>query len=250
MADHQRSRETPVHPRPVTRGEGRRLGRPARIDRAAIMAATAQIPLEQLTMRSVAEHLGVSVPSLYHYVGGKQDLRKLAAEQAALTLIRPVDRGQHWAVWFYEWAFYIRQAFAADPELLKHFIDGAVTMDIMAPHLEATVKVCTRQGFSAVEAMHANELVSGCAIGVAIEQIRYERAKAEGRPNDIELRRILACGDQDLPHLASLLDQPAPFAPAPFHEQITTVLAGIALRRGESFAEIELLLRSLLAEQA
>jgi AcrR family transcriptional regulator len=225
------------------------MGRPPRIDRAAIAAATTAIPLEELTLRSVAEHLGVGVPSLYHYVSGKEDLLRLAAEQAALKLIMPVDHDQHWAVWFYEWAVYIRRAFAEDPELLKHYIDGAVGMDMMARHIDAMIGLCVRQGFTAVEAMHANELVAGCALGAAIAQIREDRASAEGRPFDLELRRILAHGDQDIPHLASLLNQSAPFEPAPFHEQITTVLAGIALRRGESLADIAPLLPRPTAAQ-
>ncbi len=250
VADDQHPRETSVGPRAGVRGngKGKRLGRPPRIDRAAIAAATAQIPPGELTLRSVAEHLGVSVPSLYHYVLGKEDLLKLAAEHAALRLILPVDHGQHWAVWFYEWAVFIRHAFAEDPVLLKHYVDGAVSADLLARHVDATIGLCGRQGFSALEALRANQLVADCALGAAVAQIRHERAKAEGHTLDLELRRILTRGDQDVPNLQSLLEQSDSLGPAPFHEQITAVLAGIAWRRGEAFADIVPLLPKPPAE--
>jgi AcrR family transcriptional regulator len=37
----------------------------------------------------VADRLGVSVPGLYHYVSGREDLIRLAAEQSALRMTMP-----------------------------------------------------------------------------------------------------------------------------------------------------------------
>jgi len=249
VSESRHSGERPPHPRSGIGKGGRRMGRPPRIDRAAIAAAAAEIPLEELTLRAVAERLGVSVPGLYHHVSGKEDLFRLAAEQAALRLTMPVDRDQHWAVWFYEWAAYIRRAFVEDPVLLQHLMDGALPMDIMARHIDTTIGICLRQGFSAAEAMRANELVSSCALGSALTQIRDDRTTAAGHPDDLELRRMLARGDKTIPHLETMLDQPALLRPSPFHEQITTVLAGIAHIRGEAFADIAPLLPSAPSEQ-
>jgi AcrR family transcriptional regulator len=220
---------------------GRRPGRPSRIDRAAIAQAAGEIPLDELTLRSVAERLGVSVPGLYHYVSGREDLIRLAAEQSALRLTMPVDHGQHWAVWFYEWADYTRRAFTRDPELLKHFIDGAIGPDVMAPHIDAAIGLCMRQGFTARQALDAYDLVSQCALGAAIGAIRAARNRREGSPFDLEVRSLLARGE-DLPHLARFLEEePLPDS-LPFAWQITTVLAGIAAVRGESWEEIQALL--------
>jgi AcrR family transcriptional regulator len=221
--------------------QGRRPGRPPRIDRAAIAEAAGQIPLEELTLRTVAERLGVSVPGLYHYVSGRDDLIKLAAEQSALRLTMPVDQGQHWAVWFYQWAAYIRRAFVRDPELLKHFIDGAIRTDVIAHNIDAAIGLCMRQGFTAREALEAYDLVSECALGAAIGAIRAERGRREGSPFGREVRSLIARGEQ-LPHLARLLEEePLPDA-VPFAWRISTVLAGIAALRGEPWADIEPLL--------
>jgi AcrR family transcriptional regulator len=240
MSDDQQPRTAPG--RPGDPGRGRRLGRPPRIDRATIARAASEIPLDELTLRSVAERLGVSVPGLYHYVSGRDDLLKLAAEQSALRLTMPVDHGQHWAVWFFEWSVYIRKAFVGDPELLKQYIDGAVGVEVMADHVDAAIGLCVRQGFSARDALQAYDLVSECAVGAAITQIRHERARREDRPLDLELSRILARGDRELPHLEMLLAESGSLAPSSFSDQITTVLAGVAVRRGEPWDDIVALL--------
>jgi AcrR family transcriptional regulator len=235
VSDSPQPREAPSRAGETPRG--RRPGRPPRIDRAAIARAAGEIPLEELTLRSVAERLGVSVPGLYHYVSGREDLIRLAAEQSALRMTMPVDHGQHWAVWLAEWADYIRRAFIGDPELLKHFIDGAIRAELQAPSIDAGIAVCMRQGFSAEEALEAYQLVSECALGSAIGAIRAEHSRREGTPFDLEVRSLIAKGD-DLPHLARLLERGPMPGYIPFGRQIKTVLAGIAVLRGESAAEI------------
>src|SRR5690606_37828697 len=100
---------------PAGHGAGglpRRVGGPPRIDRAAIARAVTEIGLDEVTVKRVADHLGVSVPGLYHHVRGRDDLLRLAAEHSLARLRLPEDRGQHWAVWLREWARYARAAFA------------------------------------------------------------------------------------------------------------------------------------------
>ena len=230
--------------------QGRRPGRPPRIDRAAIARAAGEIPLAQLTLRSVAERLGVSVPGLYHYVSGREDLIRLAADQSALRITMPVDHGQHWAVWLYEWADYNRRAFSHDPELLKHFIDGAVGPELTAPAIDRAIGPCVAQGFTARQALEAYDLVCECALGSAIAAIRQERSRREGNPFDLEVRTLIARGEQ-LPHLERLLAESGQGSAAPeaelarFQRQIITVLAGIATLRGEPWDRIPSLLPAL-----
>jgi AcrR family transcriptional regulator len=277
VSDRAPSRSVPS--RAGEPAQGRRPGRPGRpprIDRAAIARAAGEIPLAELTLRSVAERLGVSVPGLYHYVSGREDLIRLAAEQSALRMTMPVDHGQHWAVWLHEWAAYNRRAFIGDPELLKHFIDGAVGPEMTAPAIDRAIGPCMRQGFTAREALEAYDLVSQCGLGSAVAAIRDERSRREGSPFDLEVRALIARGER-LPHLQRFLAEEAreasredpgeasrqdpgeasgeagpaegaagPAAPLPdsarFRRQITAVLAGIAALRGEPWEEIAALL--------
>jgi AcrR family transcriptional regulator len=223
-------------------GTAPRRGRPPRIDRAAIARAAGEIPLSDLSLRSVADRLGVSVPSLYHYVQGRDDLFALAAEQSVRRLPLPVDRNQHWTIWLYEWAEYNRSAFTSDPGLLKQYTDGALGIEVMADSIDAILALCVRQGFSAIEALNAYHLVSDCAIGAAVSQIREDQARAEGHPFYRELRRILAVGDRPLPHLAMISGEVEFWSSARFRAHITTVLIGIAVQRGESPGEVAALL--------
>lgn len=236
MSDNQQPRAVPDRS-----GAGPRRGRPPRIDRAAIAQAAGQIPLSDLSLRSVADLLGVSVPGLYHYVQGRDELFALAAEQSVRRLPLPADHDQHWAVWLYEWAVYIRSAFVSDPGLLKEYIDGAIGMEVMASNIDAALALCVRQGFSANEALDAYHLVSESALGAAVAQIREDQAREEGRPFDRELRLILADGDRPLPHLEMVSD--AAFEPSSrFPSQITTLLVGIAVQRGEAPGDVATLL--------
>src|SRR5579864_7418731 len=76
---------------PDRSGPAPRRGRPPRIDRAAIAQAASEIPLSDLSLRSVADRLGVSVPGLYHYVQGRDELFALAAEQSVRRWPLPED---------------------------------------------------------------------------------------------------------------------------------------------------------------
>jgi AcrR family transcriptional regulator len=237
VSDSQQLRTVPDRVRPAPR-----RGRPPRIDRATIAQAASEIPLGDLSLRSVAARLGVSVPTLYHYVQGKDELFKLAAEQSVRQWSLPVDHDQHWAVWLREWAVYTRNANVRDPGLLRQYTDGAIGVEVMAGNIDAALALCIRQGFSATEALRAYELVSECALGAAAAQIHEDQARKEGRPFHRELRGIIARGDLPLPHLSLVLGEEEFELPSQFHAQITTVLVGIAVQRGEPADRVAALL--------
>jgi AcrR family transcriptional regulator len=213
----------------------RRVGGPARLDRAAIARASAELDLDQVTMRSVADRLGVSVPSLYHYVRGRDDLLRLAAEQSAAKLSVPEDRGQHWSVWLYQWADHARSAFAAQPSLLESFMHADFGVDRMLDHLDAALGVLRKQGFTPTDAQDAYALATECAIGAAVAEIRDREMTP---PVEEAYAAALADRDAaDLPHLRSVLADSSS-ARQPFPEQLATVLAGVAVRRGEDWQDV------------
>jgi AcrR family transcriptional regulator len=216
----------------------RRAGRPPRIDRAAIAHAVGEIPVDELSVRAVADRLGVSVAALYYHVSGREELTLLAAEQSIDRIPLPADRDQHWAVWLYEWAEYARRAFGSDPTLLSRFIDGGIGLDRMVDHVETALALCVRNGFTEQEALDAYNLVSGVALGFAIRDIRLAVMSTAGRPLDVQYRMVLAERDpKDLPHLRRLIESGLD-AEVEFVHEISTALAGIAVRRGESWEAV------------
>jgi AcrR family transcriptional regulator len=223
---------------PVTDAGRRPVGRPPKINREMIAEAAHELGLADLTLRGVADRLGVSVAGLYHHIDGKNDLMRLAAEHGARRTATPHDRGQHWAVWLREWAHYNRRAFTAEPELLGQFLEGAISADAIADNADSILGLLVREGFTVEEADAAYDLVSSYAVGSAVIAIRERRAASEGRPFDVEYERVLSKRAPDeLPHLRALV-RSMTGRRGSFEEAITTVLAGIAARRGESWEAV------------
>ena len=217
-----------------------KVGRPARISREAIAEAANDIGLSDLTLRAVADRLGVSIASLYHHVDGKDDLLRLAAEYSAARTTIPQDEGQHWAVWLLEWALYNRDAFVAEPALLGQFLDGAISADVIADNTDAILGPLVRQGFTipgGPERLPTRQLAVRSAPRSRPSASSGPRPRAGRRRRSTSASWPTASPD-DLPHLRALLAEAAVTPLDSFETRITTVLAGIAARRGEDWSAI------------
>lgn len=210
-----------------------RVGRPARINRQMIAEAAHDLGFDGLTLRAVADHLGVSIAALYHHVSSKDDLMRAAAEYSTSRLPLPVERGQHWALWLLEWATYSRTAFLAQPGLLSQFLEGGISAESIAGNIDTILGHLVRQDFTILEANTAYELVTTCALGSAVSVIREQEAEAAGRSLRVVHKKVLAArAAEELPHLRQLLDEIKHHGRRSFHEQLTTVICGIATERG------------------
>jgi AcrR family transcriptional regulator len=240
----------PALERPSARADAgaprRRVGRPPKLDREMIARAAHEVGLRDLTMRAVADRLGVSVPGLYHHIAGKSDLMRLAAEYSASRTELPEDRGQHWAVWLYEWAQYNRDAFTRQPELLTQFIEGAIGAERMVDTHEAVLTRLVAERFSIPEAQRAYATISEFAVGAAVAAIRERRAAAEGRPAIAEVHRVLAMSDPDeYPHVRQMVAGGTAGPRDGFHEGLLLILRGICEARGERWQAVRARLRRL-----
>jgi len=223
---------------PTGSARTRRLGRPPRLDRAQIARAAGELGLGQVSMRAVAERLGVSVPGLYHYVSGRDELLRLAAEQSAARITVPAYHGQHWSLWLFEWAEHARAAFVAEPRLLEQFMYGQFGLDRMVDHIDRAIDVLVGQGFTPRAALAAYQLVTECALGAAVSQIHERETAAAGRPTDVEYERLLSRrGADELPNLRAVLAS-GPLPVPDLREQVATLLIGIAVRRNEPWDQI------------
>lgn len=215
------------------------MGRPARINRSTIAEAVLEIGIDRASMKAVADHLGVSVPGLYHHVRNRKELLLLAAERSLTQMRPPADRGQRWYEWLREWARYSRAAFIDEPEVFSQYLKGAISWDVVVEVMDSVVRVLSRQGFSPTEALEAWDAVEDLAVGAAVNAIRVQQ---RGEPSDTryaELGRVLedrrpgelagarAVADSSI---ASLEDE--------FEESLTTLLVGVAVRRGEPWTAV------------
>jgi AcrR family transcriptional regulator len=193
-------------------------------------------------MKAVADQLGVSVPGLYHHVEGRDDLMQLAAEYSASRIHLPEDHEQTWPEWLLEWSRVSYLAFLSQPELLIQSMRGSFTVDRMVTHVDAVVGFLIARGFSPIEARDAYTIVSRCAIGAAISELRQSES---GRGLLADYHRVLSARNPDeLLNLRKLVSDMHDDGPT-LEEQICTVLIGIAARRAEPWEPIlELIDRS------
>jgi AcrR family transcriptional regulator len=219
--------------------EPRRVGRPARIDKDAIAKAVLEIGLDQSSMKAVAEHLGVSVPGLYHHVRNRKELLLLAAQRSMAQMQLPSHDGMHWSEWLREWGRYSRNAFIEEPEVLGQFLSGAVSWERVVEVIDSVIGVLTQQDFTPASALAAWDAVGSCAVGSAVAAIRHRAAVESGHPPKSEWHRVLGQRPADeLTGARSVVENVGENLEAEFEEELTTLLVGIAARRGESWEAI------------
>ena len=215
-----------------------KIGRPARIDRAMIARAAYEIGLDRVTMKAVADHLGVSVPGLYHHVQGRDDLMRLGAEYSAAQIHVPIDHGQHWSAWLLEWANYSHDAFVAQPALLGQFLNSSLGVDRMVTHVDAGDRCAVAPGVQPrrgrrrlrdrqrLRARARRRRDPRHGIGARRPAGRSPSTSESSPPG-----RTTSC-----PHLRTLVA--AARCDGDFTQRVLTVLAGIAVRRGEPWQRI------------
>jgi AcrR family transcriptional regulator len=210
-----------------------KVGRPARIDREAIAEAVLELGLDGISMKAVADHLGVSVAGLYHHVANRRELLVLAAERSLSRARTPEDRGQYWDEWLREWARHVYRSFVDEPEVLSQWMTGALKWESMVDVIDSVIQVLGRADFDPPAAVAAFETVARYAVGAAMHEIRQLGALREGRSTLAELHATLALHPGELPGVRALLETPPIPSGHEFDDLLTTVLIGIAVRRGD-----------------
>lgn len=223
---------------PGAAATSRPVGRPPRVDREAIADAVLEIGLGNATMAAVADRLGISVAGLYYHVRNRKELLVLAAERSLSLVALPDDRGQHWAQWLREWARYSFAALTDEPEVFRQYVEGAVSTERVLEVADIVIQVLSRHGFSPDEALDAWSAVGTVAVGAAAEVAGQAAATAGGRPPAAEWHRVLATRDGQLPGVRQVTVEQRVDVQTRFENELTTMLVGIAARRGERWDDV------------
>ncbi|QZH59191.1 TetR family transcriptional regulator [Mycolicibacterium farcinogenes] len=211
-----------------------RRGRPPRIDKSAIVAAVREIGSENVTMRRVAEHLGVSLPGLYHHVKNQDDLLRLVTESTLVNSPPPRYSGQHWATWMRSYASYIRTVLAPEPALVEKFVTGGVRADMEMECNGDAVEALAGHGLAPDDAMAVWAAVSAMAIGSVTEAHREHLHAEDGQPWLARIFKLLAKRPaSDYPTLRAIAQSGYdPFGEDSFQQRMTMLLNGIAVEYG------------------
>jgi TetR/AcrR family tetracycline transcriptional repressor len=100
--------------------------------------------LDGVTLRKLAQRLGVRAPTLYWHIRNKAELVNALAEAiltAELAELRPPGRDESWRMWLIEFAQRLRRAMLAHP-------DGARV--VSAAHLSPTMAAASELAMSAL----------------------------------------------------------------------------------------------------
>ncbi|MBP2472788.1 DNA-binding transcriptional regulator YhcF (GntR family) [Crossiella equi] len=215
----------------------------SRITRAAITLADRE-GVDAVTMRRLAQHLGVGPMSLYRHLAGKDELVHLMMRKAFRTATLPSTPRGNWRarltlVCQTQWRLYRRHPWL--PDLIS------ITRPLLIPegmaHSEWTMAALAGLGLTPAEATREALLLAAFIRGLALSE-RAEKANAfqSGlnhtewwQAHQAETAALFATGAY--PHLATIPDGVAGDLDSLFDQGLTRHLDGLAARlaglRGE-----------------
>lgn len=207
-----------------------RRGRPPRIDTRTITDAVLAIGTANVTMRGVADYLGISLPGLYHHIKNQDELLRLATQAAFVKFPPPRYAGEHWAAFLRGYANYVRSVLAAEPALVEKFVAGAVRIDDEMDYTAEALDALTEQGLTPEQAVSAWAAVSALAIGSVSESHREHLNSEGGQPWLVRIFQLTARADMSRFTTLRTLAQSGydPFGDDAFEQRMTLLLSGIA----------------------
>lgn len=188
----------------------RRLSRTQIVDAALRLSAGGN--LEALSMRALADALGVTPMALYRHVADKDEIM-LAVTGVRLEEQQLPSPNLDWRTYLYELAACLRDLLRSDPGVLGLFSRRPVTVPAAKARLEAAVDVLTRAGFGSNEAVRAYATVHTYTLGFC----GLEAARGQDGAID-------AAEDQRSAEIATFVSR------AQFEDGLKTIIEGLAGR--------------------
>lgn len=199
----------------------RKAGRPPRISLDDVVGAAAALGLDGLTIRAVAERLGVTGPAIYHYVGNVEELSALVCDRVALTYPLPDPSGRPWAEWVVDAAGNLRQMLESMPGMAAHAMRYPSQSPGILDLVERSLAAARAAGFDAVEAMWVTRSVANYVEGwVARQEATAKVTRSVGHPASEGMQRAALAGRY--PNLDAFLRHSDP---APGEDQFAYTLA-------------------------
>ena len=144
--------------------DGRRgPGRPARIGRRQIVDAALDLGLDAFTMQGIAERLGVSTPSLYSHVAGRDEVLDLVRAALVERMRAFASDARDWRAWLVDFAVAVRRHLAPSASVLAADLRGPATTLRLGVG-ERGLQLLLDQGLTPVEAGRAVWLVFRLAL--------------------------------------------------------------------------------------
>jgi len=217
-----------------TRETTPRVGRPPRVSVAAIIEAAREIGLERVTLKEIADRLGVALATLYRHVKNRDELVRLAAFEAALERRLPDSKHGHWTELATRYAETLFESFLAEPQIIAELLKGRIGPHAEVDVLEQFLGEIEKHGFSEEEGVRLFHAIGTLTIGAAAGAIGQKASHASGMPWTASMHDTLAQRDADeLPRVRRVLPRALDADPHQWRPALDALLAGFAAQRSE-----------------
>ncbi len=219
-----------------------RAGRPPRVDAKSIVDAAIAIGLSRVTIKEVAERLGVTAPALYRHVRNRDEIVKLAAIELALNRTQASGNGvnHHWSDLVKGCAHGMVELFVAEPQLICEVMNGTLGPDGEMDFVEQFLAAMAAHGFGPAESIRIHHAVAMLAIGAAVSATAMKSGYAGGLSHEESIRKALARRPRNaLPLIRSALPTYLHIDPQQWRESLDALVASIAARRGEAVPDTQ-----------
>lgn len=212
----------------------RTIGRPRSIDRDKIVAAANEIGLDNLTMRAVAEHLGVTTQALYNHIGGRRELVALMANDYGENFEMPAEDIIDWKEWLVDFAQSMRRLLLDRPGMAASLTARGPTSPNSLRFVDRAISKMSVAGFEEREAVMAYKTVVELVIGAVQRQEAREADPAQEQTQSALFYEALANSDpSDLPNLAHIaVGWNRRDADEAFNYSLDCLLSGVESQRG------------------
>jgi AcrR family transcriptional regulator len=163
---------------------GRRSRRTRRLSRdevtTAALAVAERGELDALTMRSLAEELGVTAMELYSHVANKDDILDEIIDQVLEREAMPLPRyPREWKTWTLEAAERLRAVLTRYPALLDRYCRRPVGVPAALRRMEASLEVLRRAGFDDDACLAAYTTIQTYTLGFTALEIAREVSRRQ-----------------------------------------------------------------------
>lgn len=212
----------------------RRPGRPPRIDRESILAATIDMALPDLTLTAVAKRLGVSTQALYRYFANREALIDAVIQLLTERYPLPNYQGEDWCIWAHKWGSALYQLYQALPGMAERATAGTPNVPAVLTRFETSIRIAHESGFDELFALWATQtLTEFVHTWVARDQKRTAIAMLSGMTYKQSLQAVVdARAHIDLPLFSAALKHSEPISEdVRFDYSLRCLLNGISAQR-------------------
>jgi AcrR family transcriptional regulator len=215
-------------------GDGRR--RRPRLSRDDIIATATRIGaenLETVSIRRIADELGVTPMALYRHVRDRDDIVVWVVDGLLSEMGSPDVPEAEWEAWLADSARMLRRLLVGRPGVLAVFLARPVTVPAALRRAEHSLEILAGAGFAPEAAAQAYASVQSYTVGFAALEVSRSRGGVAAGTTDASWRRFYAgLPPEDYPRLVSAAPDLARFATEEqFERGLAQLIAGIAAGR-------------------